>query len=251
MAAKIKATSNNGKRSKASRAAGTEPGDSLTTIAYNAIKGEILSNHLKAGAPLPTERFIGELGLSRTPLREAILQLEKEGFVEVRPRMGTFVSHLNLREIQDMYQVRRELEGLAARLAAGRVQIERLAEVEKELKRHPLAGRINYEGLSEAGQGLHRLIVESCGNRVLAQFIRSLQDHFTRFRSLSLNMPEKIVASHREHLQILEALKKGDEELAERLIHEHFDHAGRTLLEGLLSRPAQRENLPLTVALGD
>jgi DNA-binding GntR family transcriptional regulator len=162
--------------------------------------------------------------------------------------MGTFVSHLNLREIREMYEVRRELEGLAARLAAARVRPERLAEVEKELTRHRLTGKVDYRALSEAGQGLHRLIVESCGNLVLARFIRSLQDHFTRFRSLSLDLPEKIAASHREHLQILAALKAGDGELAERLVHEHFDHAGRTLLDSLIGHSEQHAGL--TVALG-
>ncbi len=224
---------------------------SLTAIAYHAIKDEILSNRLRAGDPLPTERLIGELGLSRTPLREAILRLEKEGLVEIRPRMGTFVSHLNLQEIHEMYQVRRELEGLAARLAAEIVDPERLATVEKELKRHPLKGEINYKALSEAGQGLHRLIVESCGNQVLARFIRSLQDHFTRFRNLSLDIPEKILTSHHEHLRILEALKNGDGQLAEQLVHEHFDHAGRFLLDSLLNNSQRRGELRVMVAIGN
>ncbi len=243
----IKAAS---KRTKGQKARQEAQVGSLTAIAYHAIKDEILSNRLRAGEPLPTERLISELGLSRTPLREAILRLEKEGLLEVRPRMGTFVSHLNLQEIQDMYQVRRELEGLAARLAAERVAPERLAAVEKELKRHPLKGEINYKALSEAGQGLHRLIVESCGNQVLARFIRSLQDHFTRFRNLSLDIPEKILTSHHEHLRILEALKSGDGQLAEQLIQEHFDHAGRFLLDSLLNNSQRRGELRVTVAMG-
>jgi DNA-binding GntR family transcriptional regulator len=225
-------------------------GDSLTAVAYEAIKAEILTNRLRSGDPLPLERFVEELGLSRTPLREAVLRLEKEGLVEVRPRMGTFVSHLDLREIQEMYEVRRELEGLAARLAAGRVQPERLAEVERELTAQRLNGKVNYQALSEAGQSLHRLIVESCGNLVLARFIRSLQDHFTRFRSLSLDIPEKILSSHREHLQILKALKQGDGEKAEKLIHEHFDHAGRFLLESLIKQSGRGGEMRVTVPLG-
>jgi DNA-binding GntR family transcriptional regulator len=224
--------------------------DSLTAVAYQAIKSEILSNHLRSGDPLPLERFVQELGLSRTPLREAILRLEKEGLVEVRPRMGTFVSHLNLREIQEMYEVRRELEGLAARLAAGRINSERLTEVERELTAHKLNGNVNYPALSEAGQGLHRLIVESCGNLVLARFIRSLQDHFTRFRSLSLDIPDKILSSHREHLQILKALKQGDGAKAEKLVQDHFDHAGRFLLESLIQQSGRDSETRITVPLG-
>ena len=225
-----------------------QTGDSLTTVAYEAIKQEILSNRLRSGEPLPLESFVAELGLSRTPLREAVLRLEKEGLVEVRPRMGTFVSHLNLREIQEMYEVRRELEGLAARLAAGRVDPARLAEVERALTAQSPTGKLDHQALSEAGQSLHRLIVESCGNLVLARFIRSLQDHFTRFRSLSLALPEKIQASHREHLQILKALKQGDGAKAEKLIHDHFEHAGRSLMKSLMQQAGGGE-MRVTVPL--
>jgi GntR family transcriptional regulator, rspAB operon transcriptional repressor len=238
-------------RARKTRQRKVQVSDSFTAIAYAAIKEEILTNRLRSGAPLPLERFVEELGLSRTPLREAILRLEKEGLVEVRPRMGTFVSHLDLREIQEMYEVRRELEGLAARLAAARVRPEQLAVVERELTALSLNGRgkVDYQALSEAGQALHRLIVESCGNQVLARFIRSLQDHFTRFRSLSLNIPEKIRSSHREHLQILKALKQGDGAKAEKLIHEHFDHAGRFLLESLIKQSRRGNEMRITVPL--
>jgi DNA-binding GntR family transcriptional regulator len=209
---------------------------SLTDVAYHTIKDEILTNKLRPGESLPLERYINDLSLSRTPLREAVLRLEKEGLVEIKPRMGTFVAHLNLREIQEIYQVRRTLEGLAARLAAERIKVESLKEVETNLLRHSLKGsKINYEAISETGQSLHRFIINSCGNSVLSRIIQSLQDHFTRFRSLSLDIPEKVLSSHQEHLKILDALKKRDGELAEKLIHEHFDNAAKYLLENLLT----------------
>ena len=148
-----------------------------------------------------------------------------------------------------MYQVRRTLEGLAARLTAERMSADSLAGVEAELRRHPLTGQIDYEALSEAGHGLHNFIVDSCGSSVLARFIKSLQDHFTRFRSLSLDIPEKILSSHREHLQILEALKQGDGQQAERLIQEHFDHAQRFLLDSLMRHSNNREALPIAVSI--
>lgn len=205
-------------------------------MAYRAIKQEIPANRLRSGEPLPKERLIKKLGLSRTPFREAILRLDKEGFIEIKPRMGTFVSHLDLREIQEMYEVRHALEGLAARQVAGRIDPESLAKVERELRRLPAAGDADLTALSEAGQQLHRLIVDSCENKVLARFIQSLQEHFRRFRALSLAIREKVLSSHREHLAIVEALKRGDGEEAERLVHEHFDHAARYLLESLMSR---------------
>lgn len=204
------------------------PPRSLTELAYRAIKQEIPANRLRSGEPLPKERLIKKLGLSRTPIREAILRLDKEGFIEIKPRMGTFVSHLDLREIQEMYEVRRALEGLAARLVAERIDPESLAKLERRL--------LGLTALSEAGQQLHRLIVDSCENKVLARFIQSLREHFRRFRALSLAIREKVLSSHREHLAIVEALKRGDGEEAQRLVHEHFDHAARYLLESLMSR---------------
>lgn len=215
----------------------TDPATPLTEQAYRGIKHEILSNRLPPGAPLPVDRFIREMKLSRTPVREAILRLEREGFVEIRPRLGTFVAQLDLRKIREMYHVRGVLEGSAARLAATIADPDRLAAVESELAAQKTAGDMNLAAISEAGQSLHRLIVDQCGNEVLAGTIRSLQDHFVRFRHVSLHLPEKVLSSHREHLQILAALKCRDGDAAERLTREHFDHAARSLVESVLNQP--------------
>lgn len=207
-----------------------------TEAAYRAIKNEILSNRLAPGEAVPMERFVRDLKLSRTPVREAILQLAKEGFIDVRPRMGTFVSHLDLRQIQEMYEVRRLMEGYAARLAAARVDRDNLESLHRALSSFDTERGPDWKAISEAGQKVHALIVESCGNRVLAEKILSLQDHFARFRALSLQIPRKVLASHQEHLRVLGALLEGDGALAERRIHEHFDHAAQMLVEDLLSR---------------
>lgn len=90
---------------------------------------------------------------------------------------------------------------------------------------------------------LHNFIVESCGSTVLARSIRSLQDRFTRFRTLSPNIPEKILSSHHEHLGILKALKQGDGDAAEKLIYDHFDHARRFLPDNLLRHSANSHSL--------
>ncbi len=217
------------------RAAQKHSEASAADTAYRVIKEEILSNRLRPGQLLEIEPVCRRLGLSRTPVREAILQLEREGFVEVRPRLGTVVSHLDLRQIQEMYQVRRLLEGAAARQAAGHLDRERLHALERELRSYDTTQSPDLRAISESGQKLHRLIVESCDNRVLAAMIESLHDHFRRFRALSLEIREKVLSSHREHLQIIEALDRGDGEEAERLIHAHFDRAVRYLLDSLLA----------------
>lgn len=223
---------------------------SATDQAYSAIKREILSNRLAAGEPIQVDRFVRTLKLSRTPVREAILRLEREGFIEVRPRMGTFVSHLDLQQIREMYEVRQTLEAMAARLAARHAPPDRLAALEESLLCLATEGDVNCRQLSEAGQEVHRVIVESCGNRVLAGMIASLQDHFTRFRSLSLTIPEKVLSSHREHLEIVRALRRGDAEGAEQAVRHHFQHAARYLLESLIDRPWDQGAPRVTVRAG-
>lgn len=208
--------------------------------AYQAIRREILSNKLRSGDPVPVERFVEELGLSRTPVREAILRLHREGLIDVRPRMGTFVSHLDIRQIRDMYELRRLLEGHAAKLAAGRVPLEAVRALRAELASFATEGpRLDCSGMSGSGKKVHQLILEFCGNQALAEMLRSMQDHFARFRSVSLEIPEKVISSHAEHLAILAALEAGSGEEAEQLIHQHFEHAAQLLLESLLATPSR------------
>lgn len=207
---------------------------SAVDVAYQAIKSDILNNRLKPGEAVPVEKYVKDLSLSRTPVREATLRLERERLVEIRPRLGTFVSHLDLRDIRDMYAVRRLLEGEAARAAAMYAPLEAVQALLAELSSFSETGEIDTRGMSETGKRVHDLIVEHCGNEVLRAMIHSLKDHFTRFRSLSIQIPEKILSSHHEHIAILNSLAARDPDRACALIHQHFDHASQFLLDSLL-----------------
>lgn len=225
---------------------------SLTSLAYQAIKEEIISTRLRPGEAVPTERLTSTLGLGRTPVREALLQLEREGFVQILPRIGTFISQLNLREIQQMYEVRRHLEGLAAQRAARYASAVRIAEVDEALGRYPIdaadpRSEADLAGMQEAGQRLHLMIVDTCQNDVLAQLIRSLHEHFRRFRSLSLALPQKIVTSHGQHVAILDAIKRHDGAAAERLVHEHFEFAAQSLLQSLANDDGRPGRVSVTI----
>lgn len=229
-------TAARGARKASPRRETTVPVRALSAVdqAYQAIKSDILANRLRPGDAVPVEKYVKDLRLSRTPVREATLRLERERLIEIRPRLGTFVSHLDLRNIRDMYGVRRLLEGEAAREAALRAPLEALQALRAELSAFRETGDIDTRGMSETGKRVHQLIVEHCGNEVLRSMIHSLQDHFTRFRSLSIQIPEKILSSHHEHLAILDSLADRDPERACALIHEHFDHASQFLLDSLL-----------------
>jgi DNA-binding GntR family transcriptional regulator len=202
--------------------------------AYRAVKADILANRLRPGDAVPVEKYVRDLRLSRTPVREATLRLQREGLIDIRPRLGTFVSYLDLRQIRDMYRVRRLLEGEAAREAASRAPEDALQSLRDDLSAYKETGQIDTRGMSETGKRVHQIIVEHCGNDVLRSMILSMQDHFTRFRSLSIQLPEKILSSHHEHLAIVDCLLARDAARAVSLIHEHFDHASQFLLDSLL-----------------
>jgi len=219
--------------------------ESGADTAYRVIKEEILSCRLRPGEVLRMEPYTRRLGLSRTPVREAILRLEREGFVEIHPRLGTLVSRLDLRQIREMYQVRSLLEGAAARQVAGTIPPARIAALEEELRSYTLGEDADLKAISQSGVKVHQLIVESCENRVLARMTESLHEHFRRFRTLSLEIPAKVLSSHQDHLAILDALKRGDGEAAQRLIHRHFERAVRFLLDSVISRGAL--DLPVVI----
>ena len=201
--------------------------------AYQAIKADILANRLRPGDPVPVEKYVRDLRLSRTPVREATLQLQREGLIDIHPRLGTFVSYLDLRKIRDMYRVRRLLEGEAAR-----APVEALERLRRDLAAFSETGEIDTRGMSETGKRVHQIIVEHCGNDVLRAMILSMQDHFARFRGLSVALPDKVLSSHHEHLAIVDSLIARDGDRAAALVHEHFDHACRFLLDSLLHGPA-------------
>jgi DNA-binding GntR family transcriptional regulator len=232
------ARANSRNSGKPSESGSASSGLSAKDRAYQALKADILANRLRPGDPVPVEKYVRDLRLSRTPVREAALQLQREGLIDIHPRLGTFVSYLDLRKIREMYRVRTLLEGEAAREAALRAPIEALEQLRRDLAAFSQTGEIDVRGMSETGKRVHQIIVEHCGNDVLRSMILSMQDHFTRFRSLSIQLPEKVLSSHREHLAIVDSLIARDGVRAAALIQEHFEHACQFLLNSLLEGSA-------------
>jgi len=112
-----------------------------------------------------------------------------------------------------------------------------------------VTGEIDLAAISNAGQSLHAMIVDGCGNQVLSDTIRGLQDHFSRFRHFSLKIERKVLSSHREHIAILNALKRRDSDLAEALMRDHFDHAARFLLESIVNQPSNGGPVRLALSM--
>lgn len=196
---------------------------SLKDKAYNAIRGAILSLKLKPGDPLVESDLAQQLGISKTPVRDALLELEREGFVTKIPFKGTYVTEITLKDVCEVFQLRAVLEGLAARLAAPLFSAEELEEAEKIVAAAEAALAEGDIALcSEHGRRFHRLIINKADNQRLQTIILNLDDHLQRFRLLSDQINGRLNKSLKEHRNILEALRRRDPIAAEEAVRDHL-----------------------------
>ena len=192
----------------------------------------------------PDERLIEEqladrLGVSRTPVRQALAMLEAEGLVEITPNRGATVRSFSVDDVWDIYDLRAVLEGHAARRAAGRIEngeLERLRELAGEMERLP--GRFDdheeeIRALVALNQEFHGTIVEASRNRRLERLINRTVEIPLMFKAFFWYTPHERTISNHYHRQILEALENGDADRAEIIMREHV-YEGRDFVIGAL-----------------
>ena len=207
--------------------------------AYAAIKSDLLSLKLRPGSIIQEEVLAQQLGMSRTPVREALHRLGQEGLVRTLPKKGTIVADICLNDVREIFQVRLAMEPLAARLAAEvmpQVEILRL----RELHSFPVEST---DVFPIGDRELHRSIARHCGNQRLGSFIESLMDNTTRI--LHMSNPDTLALGHQHHLQILQALEMRDGATAEQVMLEHILLVQRSLISQLLQQ--QVRGYPLSV----
>jgi DNA-binding GntR family transcriptional regulator len=171
---------------------------------------------------LDERRLSDGLGVSRTPIREAMTLLEQEGFVRTRPRRGIYVVRKTKREIVEMITVMAALESMAARLAAERASDAEIAE----LRRIMDAFRCGNDGdrlddYSDANIAFHQAILKMSGCTLLAEMTENLFIHMRAIRKITIHQDNRAARSIVDHMRIIEALEHRDPELAERLAREH------------------------------
>jgi DNA-binding GntR family transcriptional regulator len=205
---------------------------SLKDKAYNAIKSAILSLKLKPGDPLVESELAQQLGISKTPVRDALLELEREGFVTKVLFKGTYVTEITLKDVREVFQLRAVLEGLAARLAAPLFSAEEVEEAEKIITAAEAAlAKGDIALCSEHGKRFHRLIINKADNRRLQPIILNLDDHLQRFRLLSDQINGRLNKSLKEHRKVLEALRRRDPIAAEEAMQGHLSSVLQDLSE--------------------
>lgn len=209
----------------------------LTDWVYATIKDAILSLELPMGSQLKIDELAGKLDCSRTPIREALLRLEKDGLVEVVPRVGFFVTQITRRDLKELLEIRELLEAYAVRTAADALSDSDLNYLDQLLDLGEKAVREgDLEQFQQVEIDFHTRLMELAPNRRLTEAMNGLQDLTYRERMLALRSPENVRETLLEHRRIVEALRKGDGELAARMMAEHI--AGvRTRLIDFLELP--------------
>lgn len=213
----------------------------ISEKAYQALRDAIIAGKLKPRERLTTSRLAETLGVSRTPVKIALDMLSLEGLVEVIPRSGAFVSDIFSDDLEEIYQMRSVLEGLAVRLAIDHIGEADLLKLEQIVNGYEAAIATNNRKLTvQLNAEFHLSVAYACKKRRLANEIKKLYDYCLRYRVLSLSEPAQIEKSYKGHHEILEAIKARDPDRAEQCVRLHLSKAPAFIYETL--KDLEKEN---------
>ena len=206
---------------------------SLGGRVFQRIREDILSGKYKEHDELRENTLGKELGVSRTPVREALRQLELEGLVTIIPNRGAYVTGISVKDIWDIYVIRSMLEGLCARWAVEHITDEQLDELEEaillsEFQLKKTSG-FNAEQVTELDSRFHSILYDASGSRMLSHLLKDFHNYVKVARKNSVVSEERARKSIREHRQILRAIRERDADMAEQLANEHILHVMQNL----------------------
>lgn len=197
----------------------------LRDVVFNTLRQAILKGELKPGERLLEIQLANKLGVSRTPVREAIRKLELEGLVIMIPRRGAEVADITEKSLKDVLEVRKALEELAVQLACEKMmpeEIERLKD-EAEKFRH-VAGNPDVTKVAEADVRFHDIIYMATGNQKLISLLNNLREQMYRYRVEYLKRDDVYESIFHEHDEIVRFIEEKDKVAASKIVSEHIDN---------------------------
>lgn len=213
---------------------------------YNILKEKLISSEFRPGSALMEQEMAEEMQVSRTPVRQALSRLERDGLVEIIPRKGAFVKSHSLKDIVEIFQIRKSLEAYAANLAAADIDLDELDEYKQfYLKASKMNDGEHLQEFYDKGIEFHKFIIRSAKNSRIEKILAELRVQFEISRIVFLNQNrnrnnialERAYRMIENHLIIIEALRNKDGETAEKYMREHIIDAEKSLL----SFPASAE----------
>ena len=205
---------------------------SLRSRVFSQLQNDILNGLYQPGENLIETKLSEELGVSRTPIREAIRQLELEGLVQSIPNKGAIVKGISAKDIEDIYTIRMLIEGLAARWATEKITPGELKELKDAAELEEFYTRKNdLIHLLQLDSRFHDIIFKASKSKPLMHTLSTFHHYVQRARSISLNSPDRAQKALEEHKAILKAIEERDADKAERLTTEHVRNASINLLK--------------------
>ncbi len=199
---------------------------SLRGRVFQKLREDILSGKYKEHEELKEVAIGEELGVSRTPVREAFRQLELEGLIQIIPNRGAYVTGITAKDVKDIYMIRSLLEGLCARLATEKITKEQLEEMEENIYLADFhASKGHFDQMAELDNRFHDILYEACDSKMLEHTLKDFHQYVLRVRQKTLSTNTRGRASNDEHRKIMEAIKAGDADKAEQLANSHMINA--------------------------
>lgn len=199
---------------------------SLRGKVFQRLQEDILSGKYKNHEELHEQKVAEELGVSRTPVREAIRQLALEGLIELVPNKGAYVTGITEKDVHDIYLIRSLLEGLCARWATEHITDDQIEEMEEILLLSEFhakkANKEKAEQVSEMDGKFHEVLYQASNSRILERTLSDFHRYVKLARKISVGFENRAEKSVSEHRAILDAIKKRDADLAEKLANEHI-----------------------------
>ena len=214
----------------------------LREVVFETLRDAIRKGILKPGERLMEIHLAEQLGVSRTPVREAIRKLELEGYVIMMPRRGTYVSNLSIKDINEVFEIRTSLDSLASGLAAERITDDELEQLQRLLV---IIGEAikerDMDKIVEADTKFHDLLYQASRNNRLVGIIHNLREQLTSFRAKSMAYPGRLEETLEEHRRIVDTIAQGNVEAAQKASEYHMERSEHTLLLSMEDKEGNME----------
>jgi DNA-binding GntR family transcriptional regulator len=209
------------------------------TVAAEAaeiLRQRILTGDLKSGQPIRQEQIAQELGVSRIPLREALKQLEAEGFVTIEPHKGAVVSTLSLAEVEELFELRIHLESWLLRDAIPRMREADFAQFDAIIDESRLPDNLALWG--DVNWRLHEAMYRPAGKPISLRFLKRIHDNLDRYLRLQITLTQDWDRAHGDHQQLIELSRAGDTATAVAVLERHIRHTAQALADALAPKTA-------------
>lgn len=216
---------------------------SLRGRVFHKIRDDILSGKYEEHEELKEVAIGDELGVSRTPVREAFRQLELEGLIQIVPNKGAYVTGITPKDVHDIYMMRALLEGLCARWACEKVTKEQMEEMEENIYLSEFhASKGHYDQMADLDNRFHEILYEAGDSKMLEHTLKDFHQYVLRVRKTTLSQEARSKSSNEEHKLIMEAIKENKPDEAEKLANQHLVNAYKNLAKNGLENIYEKGN---------